>query len=504
MYIEKCNLHHSRRCGIVPTGKHLYIRDNKLHHISGVLPGCVIDVEDGYGLNQNIRIYNNHLFDSRIGVAFVSTQHVYFLGNYMERLGQSTVWGECRQVHISQNIIRLSSWDFQGEVLFNGNNLFHSSVSSRKKASHLISSNYFYNSSLKIDKDLPFTSIVSTNYFHRDITNISEEDQTNDFETYGTPQLIQDNLFDVSRVYNYSDNNGWLYTNNKFNLINGPIGVTICPGIYNNCYIDCSNLESPLQFRVNNGRYIYEFIGCTFNDTQFFASYDQPMELLRFDQCDIYSTQNRFVYFRDMNGTLEFTRNRFIMTPESDNPESIISFLSSRFTSCERIFVKGNTFSSKSVSMGAMTLSEYPIPDFQFRDNTLDNVTLIPNNKHVILANNYIDGIKDPYFIFSQEPTSGYFRYRQKLEEATLTSGGYIGWIVIKEGTANNVDWLASTAYSSGELVNANEKVYQVISAGTTSTSPPNHTSGTAIDGTVTWEYVSDKAVIKQYGKIED
>ena len=72
-----------------------------------MLPGCVIDVEDGYGLNQNIRIYNNHLYDSRIGVAFVSTQHVYFIGNYMERLGPSTVWGECRQVHISQNIIRV-------------------------------------------------------------------------------------------------------------------------------------------------------------------------------------------------------------------------------------------------------------------------------------------------------------------------------------------------------------------------------------------------------------
>ena len=245
-------------------------------------------------------------------------------------------------------------------------------------------------------------------------------------------------------------------------------------------------------------------MGCTFNETQFFASYDQPMELLRFDQCDIYSTQNRFVFFRDMNGTIEFTRNRFVMTPESQTPESIISFLSSRFTSCEKIFVKGNTFISKSVPMQAMTLSEYPVPDFQFRDNTLDNVTLIPNNKHVILANNYIDGIKDPYFIFSQEPTSGYFRYSQKLEEATLTPGGYIGWIVIKEGTANSVDWLASTAYSSGTFVNANGKVYKVISSGTTSNSPPNHTSGTVIDGTVTWEYVSEKAVFKHFGKIVD
>ena len=38
VYVEKCDLHHSRRCGVVPTGKNLYIRDNKIHHIRGVAP----------------------------------------------------------------------------------------------------------------------------------------------------------------------------------------------------------------------------------------------------------------------------------------------------------------------------------------------------------------------------------------------------------------------------------------------------------------------------------
>ncbi|MCP3030064.1 hypothetical protein LF817_01780 [Halobacillus sp. A1] len=504
VYIENCNLHHARRCGIVPTGKHLFISGNKIHHISGASPGCAIDVEDGYGLNQNIRIYNNHLYETRIGVAFVSTQHVYFYGNYMERLGPSTVWGECRQVHINDNIINGSSWDLQGEALFNGNTMFHSSVSSRRSARHLISDNYFYNSSLSLSKDLPFTSLIDANYFYRDLNNTSSADGQNDLQLTGSPQIIQNNHLDEARFYNYSDQNGWMMTNNHFKLIPGTLTVTIAPGLYRECYFDCSALDSPLQFRVNSTGYKYEFKDCIFNETQFFASYDQPMDILRFDQCEINTTQNRFVYFRDMNGILEFTNNRFNMNPISENPESIISLLTSSFTSSEKILLKGNTFTSYGVSMQVIPLSEYPVPDFQIRDNTLENTTIDPNNSHLILSNNLINGIKDPYFIVSTEPTSGYFRYRQKLEEADLEPGGYIGWICIHEGTANETSWQASTVYSLEEMVNYNGNVYKAIDAGTSSTTAPSHTSGSAVDGGVTWEFVSEKAIFKQYGLIAE
>ncbi|MCP3029182.1 hypothetical protein [Halobacillus sp. A5] len=504
VYIEKCDLHHARRCGVVPTGKHLFINENKIHHIRGASPGCIIDVEDGYGLNQNIRIYNNHFYDSRIGVAFVSTQHVYFYSNYMDRLGQSTVWGECRQVHIKDNIINSSSWDLQGEALFSGNTMFHSSVGSRSTGRHLISNNYFYNSSLGLDKKIAYTSLVNSNYFFRDSNNISATSDSNNLQTSGTPQMLQDNVLDEARIYNYSDENGWMFTNNYLKLTPGTLGVTIAPGDYRGCYFDCSDLDSPLQFRVNSTGYKYEFKDCTFNETEFFASYDQPMDILRFEQCEINSTQNRFVYFRDMNGKVEFLNNRFNMAPVDDNPDNIISLLTSRFVSCEKFLVKGNTFTSSGEAMQVMPLSGYSIPDFQFRDNVLENTTINPNNQDLILSNNLINGIKDPYFIVSSAPTTGYFRYRQKLEEANLEPGGYIGWICIHEGTATDLTWQSSTSYIAGSTIHHNGLVYEALNAGTSSDSGPTHTSGSEEDGEVTWEYKSERAIFKPYGLIAD
>ena len=74
-----------------------------------------------------------------------------------------------------------------------------------------MSDNNFYNSSLSVDKDVPFTSIISSNYFYRDKKNIDEEINRSEFDTYGKPQIIQDNHFDLVRVYNYSDENGWAF-----------------------------------------------------------------------------------------------------------------------------------------------------------------------------------------------------------------------------------------------------------------------------------------------------
>lgn len=51
--------------------------------------------------------------------------------------------------------------------------------------------------------------------------------------------------------------------------------------------------------------------------------------------------------------------------------------------------------------------------------------------------------------------------------------------------------WAASTAYIVGDDVVANSKVYTCTVAGTSSSTAPSHPSGTAVDGTVTWQYTS-------------
>lgn len=49
--------------------------------------------------------------------------------------------------------------------------------------------------------------------------------------------------------------------------------------------------------------------------------------------------------------------------------------------------------------------------------------------------------------------------------------------------------WAATTAYTVGTLVYANGNVYICTVAGTSGSTAPSHTTGTATDGTVTWQY---------------
>ena len=53
-------------------------------------------------------------------------------------------------------------------------------------------------------------------------------------------------------------------------------------------------------------------------------------------------------------------------------------------------------------------------------------------------------------------------------------------------------DWAASTAYVVGDVVVSGTHVYACETAGSSGDAAPDHTSGTAADGTVTWKYKSE------------
>lgn len=106
-----------------------------------------------------------------------------------------------------------------------------------------------------------------------------------------------------------------------------------------------------------------------------------------------------------------------------------------------------------------------------------------------------------PYNV-SALPTSGKFYLGQLLYNSTPVSAGYIGWVCTTAGVANNTAWAATTAYALNALVNVNNKVYKCTVAGTSSSTSPTHTTGTATDGTVTWQYIDALAVFKQFGAI--
>lgn len=64
------------------------------------------------------------------------------------------------------------------------------------------------------------------------------------------------------------------------------------------------------------------------------------------------------------------------------------------------------------------------------------------------------------------------------------------------DGAAPYNTWLAKTAYSSGDLVTFDGKVYACQTGGTSGTNPPVHSSGVTSDGGVNWVFRHDGAGI--------
>lgn len=100
---------------------------------------------------------------------------------------------------------------------------------------------------------------------------------------------------------------------------------------------------------------------------------------------------------------------------------------------------------------------------------------------------------------------AGAFRLLVNKGAPLLAGGGNVGILVQnlalvgdRPQVANPTRWSASTAYTVGQEVVSSSldattqsgKTYRCTVAGTTSSTEPSHTSGTATDGTVTWQYV--------------
>lgn len=77
--------------------------------------------------------------------------------------------------------------------------------------------------------------------------------------------------------------------------------------------------------------------------------------------------------------------------------------------------------------------------------------------------------------------------------DATIEAGHFRlyannGTTVHMQGNAS-APWQASKAYAIGSTVHANGNVYRATAAGTSSSTAPSHTSGSAADGGVTWQF---------------
>lgn len=72
------------------------------------------------------------------------------------------------------------------------------------------------------------------------------------------------------------------------------------------------------------------------------------------------------------------------------------------------------------------------------------------------------------------------------------SSGDVLSFEYISKNLFNPVNWTPSTAgITSGQYVNCNGNIYKSTGAGTTGTTAPIHTTGTASDGSISWTFVS-------------
>lgn len=52
-------------------------------------------------------------------------------------------------------------------------------------------------------------------------------------------------------------------------------------------------------------------------------------------------------------------------------------------------------------------------------------------------------------------------------------------------------DWAAGTSYNEGQLIKAGARIYKALINGTTGTTAPSHAIGTATDGNIVWEFIT-------------
>jgi hypothetical protein len=94
----------------------------------------------------------------------------------------------------------------------------------------------------------------------------------------------------------------------------------------------------------------------------------------------------------------------------------------------------------------------------------------------------------------TSQPIFGYYKSGELSLNANNGAGTTLGWQCTAGGFASNTSWAATTANIIGNVVNVGGNVYQCTVAGTTSSTSPTHTSGSATDGTVTWLYLDSLA----------
>ncbi|TFE22648.1 hypothetical protein E2980_21430 [Cohnella luojiensis] len=134
--------------------------------------------------------------------------------------------------------------------------------------------------------------------------------------------------------------------------------------------------------------------------------------------------------------------------------------------------------------------------------NSTTSRPLLHNFESTIVHNMGVPNGGRREFESSSLPTKGVFTVGDRIINITPVAGGSIGWVCTIAGNAAELNWVANTAYSMNKLVYSGVRVYKSTTTGISGAIAPNHASGMATDGTITWEFVGTSVVFKPFGAI--
>ncbi|MBS4209144.1 right-handed parallel beta-helix repeat-containing protein [Bacillus sp. FJAT-50079] len=508
VYIEKCNLHHCRRLGIAICGmKHCYVNGCEIHHISGTAPQGAIDIEDGYDLNQYIFIDGNNIYDNQsYNIIAVAGKHISITNNRI-RSGIFTINSGVDKAIVENNYFHDCGPRLTGDTLFSNNHLYNCRLLLLGNGEAKINNSHFHNSPINFGKEKAYVAQIDNCKFLYDEDFYGASINPGAPLIFSTePQSISDSIFEGSGKEAFTTvpvgAHDWILDNVSFiNIKHKENRITpLPPGVYNGCkFINSGRLCD----RSGEAFSKYEFNNCYFewdSYTLFYMGPSQKVDFFKVSNCYFYNPVGYdSAFFLNGNwGNLYLKENTFYYP--NGNRYFMIDIRNT--TVADSVQIIGNTFIANH-SMISVNADKSPNIPLIFKDNHLLKSQINLHDFHLLL-NNLIDNELDPYYTRNTEPTSGFYRLGQQIKNSSPKPGSYIGWVNTSEGMVNNIPWKPNTAYKVNALVNANGKVYKAMEAGTSGATAPSHTTGSALDGSVRWEYVNTLAAFKPFGQISN
>lgn len=400
-YIEKCDLHHCRRQGISISGtKHIYIRDNHIHHIRGTNPQSGIDVEDGYDLNQFIYIERNNFHDNYFyDVVVVNGKVIYLEGN---RFSSTTaggpslaVNGGADKVFINKNNLHNTKAILSGNITFSDNNLFATQLSvlgAYYNRPINISNNIFHNSKLVVDN--PFSYLVKID----GCRFFNDTDKINAFSNFlwtlelkNEPQIISNCTFEGQDFYYLTYTNmttfkgGWIFENTTFKNVKNP---SLFAGTYSNCKF----LDVNFVGVYGNITETLNLIGCNFisNDSNNLLTVNNLKSLI-IKNCSFEKPNGVILKIQNITDSVILTGNMIkVINDTLYRPlVQIESFYGNL------IVIENNYLSAKNLAQIGLQYKTINNPLIAIRNNILQKATIASTGNEII-QNNIIDGINNP------------------------------------------------------------------------------------------------------------